>query len=156
MTKMASGGLIGLALLLLPGCGVGAGNGTITPEDVSKTFGSGDPKITTLPSGLIYQDVKEGTGAEAEPGKSIYVHYTGYFIDGAKFDSSLKRGQPFQVRLGAGQVIKGWELGIVGMKEGGKRKLLIPSALGYGPTGSRGSIPPNANLVFDIELLKVE
>ncbi|HEV8062812.1 MAG TPA: FKBP-type peptidyl-prolyl cis-trans isomerase [Gemmataceae bacterium] len=156
MTKMASGGLIGLALLLLPGCGAGGGNGTITPDDVSKTFGSGDPKITTLPSGLMYQDVKEGTGAEAETGKSIHVHYTGYFVDGAKFDSSLKRGTPFQVRLGAGQVIRGWELGIVGMKEGGKRKLLIPSALGYGPRGSGASIPPNTNLVFDIELLKVE
>jgi FKBP-type peptidyl-prolyl cis-trans isomerase len=160
MTKMLDAGMIGLALCFLAGCGDGNKAGgkfaTLAPEEVSKTFEIKDAKIQTLDSGLKYQDIKEGTGAEAEAGKHIYVHYSGYLTDGTKFDSSLTRGSPLGVTLGAGQVIKGWDQGIVGMKVGGKRKLLIPSNLAYGSRGSPPTIPANADLVFDVELLKVD
>jgi FKBP-type peptidyl-prolyl cis-trans isomerase len=159
MSKTQVVGFIGLALLVFPGCSDGGQGGgkfaTLKQEEITKTFGS-DAKVQTLESGLKYQDVKEGTGAEAETGKRIYVHYTGYLTDGTRFDSSISRGQPLPLTLGAGQVIKGWDLGIVGMKVGGKRKLLIPSRLGYGGPGFPPSIPPNADLVFDVELLKVD
>jgi FKBP-type peptidyl-prolyl cis-trans isomerase len=101
-------------------------------------------------------DVKEGTGAVAQTGKTVTVHYTGTLFNGTKFDSSLDRNQPFSFPLGAGQVIPGWELGVAGMKVGGKRKLYIPPNLGYGERGAGGVIPPNAVLVFDIELLNVQ
>lgn len=103
---------------------------------------------------LIIEDIVVGGGEEAVSGKVITAHYTGTLIDGTKFDSSLDRGQPFQFILGAGQVIAGWERGISGMKVGGKRKLTIPSELGYGERGI-GLIPPNATLIFEIELLDV-
>ena len=124
-----------------------------SPEEISKTFGEG--KTTKLDSGLIYQDVKVGLGAEAEAGKTVYVQYTGYFMDGTKFDSSYRVGQPLMFQLGTGNVIKGWHLGIAGMKEGGKRKLLIPATLGYGSAGYPPTIPPNAPLIFDVELVRV-
>lgn len=101
-------------------------------------------------------DVQEGTGEAAVPGKSVSVHYTGTLFNGTKFDSSLDRGQPFVFGLGAGQVIQGWDMGLQGMKVGGKRKLIIPPHLGYGAQGAGGVIPPNAVLVFDVELLEVK
>jgi FKBP-type peptidyl-prolyl cis-trans isomerase len=110
----------------------------------------------TMASGLKYQDLKVGNGAIAENGMTVSVHYTGWLTDGTKFDSSVDRGQPFSFRLGAGQVIRGWDEGVQGMRVGGKRKLTIPSDLGYGAAGTPGGpIPPNATLVFDVELLGV-
>jgi FKBP-type peptidyl-prolyl cis-trans isomerase len=96
-----------------------------------------------------------GTGATAVAGKPVKVHYTGWLTDGKKFDSSVDRGQPFGFTLGAGQVIKGWDEGVAGMKVGGKRQLRIPPELGYGSRGAGSVIPPNATLIFDVELLDV-
>ncbi len=115
-----------------------------------------EPKVVTTPSGLQYQDEKVGTGAEAKAGNKVTVHYTGTLKDGKKFDSSLDRGQPFSFRLGAGQVIKGWDEGVAGMKVGGKRKLIIPANLAYGSRGAGRVIPPNAELTFEVELLQVD
>ncbi len=106
-------------------------------------------------SGLQYIDSKVGEGAEAKAGQKVSVHYTGYLTNGKKFDSSLDRGKPFDLTLGAGQVIKGWDEGLVGMKAGGKRRLIIPPALGYGPQGSPPVIPANADLIFDVEMVKI-
>ncbi|MDH7570011.1 MAG: FKBP-type peptidyl-prolyl cis-trans isomerase [Armatimonadota bacterium] len=105
-------------------------------------------------TGLQYIDVKEGSGDPPKPGDVVSVHYTGWLVDGKKFDSSRDRGQPFQFQLGAGQVIKGWDEGVATMKPGGVRKLVIPPELGYGAQG-QGDIPPNATLVFEVELLGV-
>jgi FKBP-type peptidyl-prolyl cis-trans isomerase len=107
-------------------------------------------------SGLEYIEVEAGTGAQAESGKTVSVHYTGKFQDGKVFDSSVSRGDPITFRLGVGQVIKGWDEGIALMKVGGKAQLIIPSALGYGERGAGGVIPPNATLVFDVELVAVK
>ena len=109
----------------------------------------------TTSSGLKYSDQVVGTGVEAVAGKTVSVHYTGWLASGQKFDSSVDRGQPFSFPLGAGRVIKGWDEGVQGMKVGGKRKLTIPSELGYGLRGAGGVIPPNATLIFDVELLGV-
>jgi FKBP-type peptidyl-prolyl cis-trans isomerase len=114
------------------------------------------PAIITTASGLQYQVLQPGSGAVATPGHMVSVHYTGWLTDGKKFDSSVDRGQPFQFSLGAGQVIKGWDEGVAGMKVGEKRKLTIPANLGYGERGAGGVIPPNATLVFDVELLGVQ
>src|SRR5690348_3739871 len=109
-------------------------------------------------SGLQYWDLKQGTGTTASAGKTVSVHYTGWLAsNGKKFDSSVDRGQPFMFQLGAGQVIKGWDEGVSGMKVGGKRQLRIPPELGYGTRGAGGGvIPPNATLIFDVELLGVK
>ena len=104
---------------------------------------------------LKIEDNKVGDGATAEAGKSVTVHYTGWLTNGTKFDSSKDRSQPFTFQLGAGQVIKGWDQGVAGMKVGGVRKLTIPPSLGYGANGAGGVIPPNATLVFEVELLGV-
>jgi FKBP-type peptidyl-prolyl cis-trans isomerase len=116
--------------------------------------------MTEMPDGLKYTDTQVGTGAIATSGKTVSVHYTGWLYEngakGKKFDSSLDRGQPFSFKLGAGQVIKGWDEGVAGMKIGGKRTLIIPPALGYGSRGAGGVIPPFATLTFDVEHLKVE
>lgn len=104
---------------------------------------------------LQVEELQVGTGAEATPGQQVSVHYTGWLTNGQKFDSSLDRGSPFQFELGAGRVIKGWDQGVAGMKVGGKRKLTIPPELGYGARGAGGVIPPNATLVFEVELLGV-
>jgi FKBP-type peptidyl-prolyl cis-trans isomerase FkpA len=106
-------------------------------------------------SGLEYVDLVVGTGQEAKPGNTATVHYTGWLLDGKKFDSSVDRNDPFSFRVGGGQVIKGWDEGVAGMKVGGKRKLIIPSHLGYGARGAGQVIPPNATLTFEVELLGV-
>ncbi|MCU7906948.1 MAG: FKBP-type peptidyl-prolyl cis-trans isomerase [Candidatus Thiodiazotropha sp. (ex Epidulcina cf. delphinae)] len=110
-------------------------------------------KITD--SGLQYEDLSEGSGSLATAGQRVTVHYTGWLKDGDKFDSSLDRNQPFDFTLGKGMVIRGWDEGVAGMKVGGKRRLTIPPQLGYGSRGAGGVIPPNATLVFDVELLGV-
>jgi FKBP-type peptidyl-prolyl cis-trans isomerase FkpA len=109
-----------------------------------------------MSNGLQIEELQVGTGAEAKAGQRVDVHYTGWLTDGKKFDSSLDRGKPFSFQLGAGQVIKGWDQGVAGMKVGGKRKLTIPADLGYGARGAGGVIPPNATLVFEVELLGVK
>jgi len=110
---------------------------------------------TTTPSGLIIEEVVVGDGAQAAAGQQVKVHYTGWLTNGTKFDSSKDRNDPFVFPLGAGRVIKGWDEGVQGMKVGGKRKLTIPPALGYGARGAGGAIPPNATLVFEVELLGI-
>jgi FKBP-type peptidyl-prolyl cis-trans isomerase FkpA len=111
------------------------------------------PRVTDQ---MIIEDTVIGTGATAEAGQMVTVHYTGTFPDGRKFDSSVDRNDPFQFPLGGGYVIKGWDEGVQGMKVGGKRKLIIPPHLGYGAAGAGGVIPPNATLLFEVELLGVE
>lgn len=110
---------------------------------------------TTTASGLQIEEMKEGTGEVAKAGTQVRVHYTGWLLDGKKFDSSKDRGQPFGFTLGGGQVIRGWDEGVEGMKVGGIRKLTIPADLGYGARGAGGVIPPGATLVFEVELLGV-
>jgi FKBP-type peptidyl-prolyl cis-trans isomerase len=110
---------------------------------------------TTTASGLQYEDIKIGEGEPATAGKTVAVHYTGWLMDGKKFDSSKDRGQPFEFPLGGGRVIKGWDEGVQGMKVGGVRKLTIPANLAYGSRGAGGVIPADATLVFEVELLKI-
>jgi FKBP-type peptidyl-prolyl cis-trans isomerase FkpA len=137
---------------------------TTGEENVNAQLQNGQMTATVSPGQKTMEDVTQlqitdqvvGTGAEAVAGKSVTVHYTGTLTNGQKFDSSLDRGQPFTFNLGTGQVIQGWDQGVAGMKVGGKRKLVIPPDLGYGAQGAGASIPPNATLVFDVELLKVE
>jgi peptidylprolyl isomerase len=116
--------------------------------------------MTTTTSGLQYEDTVVGTGATPETGQTCIMHYTGWLYQdgkkGAKFDSSLDRGKPFEFPIGTGRVIKGWDEGVATMKVGGKRTLIIPPALGYGARGAGGVIPPNATLMFDVELLGVK
>ena len=111
--------------------------------------------MPTTASGLTYEDLTEGTGASPQTGQTVVVHYTGWLTNGTKFDSSLDRRSPFQFAIGQGQVIAGWDEGVSSMKIGGRRKLTIPPSLGYGARGAGGVIPPNATLVFEVELLEV-
>ena len=123
---------------------------------VYKAMNPAQPAAPAAPAELQIEDVKKGTGAEAKAGDTVVVHYTGTLLDGTKFDSSLDRGQPFTFVLGNGDVIQGWDQGIVGMQAGGQRKLTIPPDLAYGERGAGGVIPPNASLVFVVELLEIK
>jgi peptidylprolyl isomerase len=124
--------------------------------DESKVMSSPSPQASSSPSaGLKSTDEVVGTGAEAVEGKTVSVHYTGTLENGTKFDSSRDRNDPFEFTLGRGEVIKGWDQGVAGMKVGGKRKLVIPPDLGYG-SQDKGTIPPNSTLLFDVELLEVK
>jgi peptidylprolyl isomerase len=116
-----------------------------------------DRGVITSRTGLKYKDTQVGTGPMPQAGQTVVVHYTGWLLsNGQKFDSSLDRNQPFEFLLGAGQVIKGWDEGVATMKVGGKRRLQIPPELGYGGRGAGGVIPPNATLVFDVQLLGIK
>ena len=131
----------------------------VAPAPINRSQAAAN-EVIEMPNGLKYTDTKVGDGAEATAGKKVSVHYTGWLYNngtkGAKFDSSLDRGQPFQFSLGAHQVIAGWDEGVAGMKVGGKRTLVIPPELGYGARGAGGVIPPNSTLMFDVELLGVQ
>jgi peptidylprolyl isomerase len=120
--------------------------------------GTGSRKMSQVktPSGLAYVDEVVGTGNSPQQGQTVVVHYTGWLTNGQKFDSSVDRGQPFEFVIGTGQVIRGWDEGVASMKVGGKRKLIIPPELGYGARGAGGTIPPNAELIFEVQLLGVK
>jgi FKBP-type peptidyl-prolyl cis-trans isomerase FkpA len=124
-------------------------------QNIAEPAENSSPSSLTTVNELQSEDIQVGTGTEAKAGNMVTVHYTGTLTDGKKFDSSIDRGQAFTFNLGAGQVIKGWDQGVVGMKVGGKRKLTIPASLAYGDKGAGGVIPPGATLVFEIELLDV-
>ena len=127
------------------------------PVAAAKALGTmTENEAVTAASGLRYIDVKEGQGAVAKSGDTVVVHYTGWLVDGTKFDSSVDRGQPYQFALGARMVIRGWDEGVAGMKVGGVRKLIVPPDLAYGAPGRPPVIPPNATLIFEVELLGVE
>ena len=171
----------GVILSALTGCGQKEEPGASAPADTAGTPGStmaGPPvkqtgasitavpdttvvdgktvKLNTTSSGLKYYDIKVGTGKEAKNGDKASVQYLGTLLDGSKFDSSYDRNEPFEFSLGKGQVIKGWDEGVVGMKVGGKRRLVVPGDLAYGAQSPSPEIPPNATLVFDVELVDVK
>jgi peptidylprolyl isomerase len=137
------------AAVLLAGCGSSPATRGFPGEPVAG-------KVEKTGTGLEYVDLVVGTGAAPAAGQTVTVHYTGYLLDGKKFDSSVDRNEPFSFVIGTSQVIKGWDEGVMGMKVGGKRKLIIPADLGYGERGAGGVIPPNATLIFDVELLSLE
>jgi FKBP-type peptidyl-prolyl cis-trans isomerase FkpA len=150
---------LAVALLLAAGCGGETRGVAGGPGDVARSYA---PELNVdlnrmerTETGLRYEDMREGTGAEAMPGQIVTVHYTGWLPDGTQFDSSRDHDQPFQTPIGVGRVIPGWDEGIPGMRVGGQRKLVIPPALAYGERGAGGVIPANATLVFDVELLDV-
>ncbi|MBX9694614.1 MAG: FKBP-type peptidyl-prolyl cis-trans isomerase [Cyanobacteria bacterium] len=137
---------------------VAAKNKLVDPKDaVAKPAPEGlGPGATTTPSGLQYKDIKIGTGASPKRGQAVKIHYTGWlYPSGAKFDSSVDRGVPFNFCVGIGGVIPGWDEGVATMKQGGKRLLLIPPKLGYGDRGAGSKVPPNATLKFEVELIKL-
>ena len=147
-------------VLFLAGCGCGCCEANKV-EKSNKTEQQGDAKMsrTKTASGLEYEILQEGSGDSPKKGQPVTVHYTGWLDNkgekGAKFDSSVDRNQPFSFAIGIGQVIRGWDEGVMSMKVGEKRRLIIPASLGYGARGAGGVIPPNATLIFDVELLKV-
>jgi FKBP-type peptidyl-prolyl cis-trans isomerase len=150
----------GLVLITFAAFGATFGCGDTSKPSTSPTTSTSAPakvtgQPTTTSSGLQYWDILVGSGATAVAGSTVKVHYSGFLTTGEKFDSSRDRGEPFSFRLGAGQVIKGWDEGVAGMKVGGQRQLRIPPQLGYGAAGAGGAIPPNATLIFDVELLEV-
>lgn len=137
------------------GCGGESRKGEGTAVTFNPSLAVDLGSMTKTPSGLRYQEVAKGEGAEATAGRTASVHYTGWLTNGEKFDSSRDRNEPFSFTLGAGQVIAGWDEGVAGMKVGGRRKLVIPASLGYGTAGAPPDIPAGATLVFDVELLDV-
>ncbi len=149
-----------IALIAFAAVLVYAQTATRKAAPVKKVDTSAPTKVTgdgtTTADGLKYWDIKVGTGETAAAGQNVTVHYTGWLTNGKKFDSSVDRNEPFQFGLGQHQVIKGWDEGVAGMKVGGKRQLHIPAALAYGDRGAGGVIPPGADLIFDVELLKVQ
>ncbi len=150
-----------LVAALAAGCASGYGSKTASTEGSAPAAAAPagtaviEGKMHKLASGLLYEDLVVGNGKMADPGLQVSVHYTGWLTDGTKFDSSHDRNQPLQFTLGQGEVIRGWDEGVKGMRVGGKRKLTIPPDLGYGSRGAGGVIPPNATLVFEVELLGV-
>jgi FKBP-type peptidyl-prolyl cis-trans isomerase len=148
--------ILALILLLIAGAAFLYYNYSTSRPDQQASGLPDITNLTTTASGLQYKDVTVGSGDEAQPGKTVSVHYTGWLTNGAKFDSSIDRGQPFSFTLGAGGVIPGWEEGVAGMKVSGKRILVIPPDLAYGASGAGGVIPPNATLIFEVELLEVK
>lgn len=130
-------------------------NPTINSGVIAMDTNPGNDQAVTTPSGLKYVEIVEGTGATPKQGQTVVVHYTGTLEDGTKFDSSRDRNSPFSFKLGVGQVIKGWDEGLSTMRVGGRRQLIIPPDLGYGARGAGGVIPPNATLLFDVELLRI-
>ncbi len=145
-----------MPMLVLVGCGASQSEETSKPVTQKRNITMTRQKTD---SGLAYEITQEGSGASPQKGQQVTVHYTGWLDEngqpGAKFDSSVDRGQPFSFVIGVGQVIKGWDEGVMGMKVGEKRRLIIPAELGYGQHGAGSAIPPNATLIFDVELLKV-
>jgi len=137
------------------GAGAAASSGEEQKPSTDKPPADGK-KVVTTASGLKYSDLKEGTGPAAKTGNTVKVHYTGWLTDGKQFDSSVKRGEPIELTLGQGRVIKGWEEGLVGMKKGGRRKLTIPAKLAYGEEGRPPVIPPNATLIFDCVMVDIQ
>lgn len=150
---------IAIAILLITGIIVWAQTATKKPAAAARPHTNAPTKVTgegtKTASGLQYWDIKVGSGQEAKKGDHVNVHYTGWLTNGKKFDSSVG-GKPFDFRIGNGDVIKGWEEGVTGMKVGGKRQLRIPPDLAYGKDGYPGAIPPNATLIFDIQLLAIK
>ena len=143
--------VVALLALLVAACGPETPTGQ-SPSTTQETEGT----TVKTASGLQYQELKAGDGPAAKAGDIVSVHYTGKLTDGKKFDSSLDRGEPFGFAIGAGQVIRGWDEGVMSMKVGGKRQLVIPAELGYGARGAGGVIPANATLIFEVELLGVK
>ena len=133
--------------------GIAALASTVVVRDIARA--AAPPKTVALPSGLKFVDEKSGKGPAAKSGDEVRVHYVGTLVDGTKFDSSRDRNQPFDFPLGGGQVIRGWDEGVAGMRVGGLRKLIVPPSLGYGEQGAGDKIPPNATLIFTIELLAI-
>jgi FKBP-type peptidyl-prolyl cis-trans isomerase FkpA len=141
-------------------CGILVSASVLTLGGCASDNYPGEPVLNaerhTAPGALVFYDLAPGSGEAAKPGDVIHVHYSGYLMDGKKFDSSLDRNEPLAFQLGVGRVIRGWDEGVVGMKVGGKRKLVIPSNLAYGERGMGSTIPPDSRLVFDIELVSIE
>jgi peptidylprolyl isomerase len=152
MKKIPSALLTGAAFALL--------TFSAPADEKSATAAKKESQMKTTPSGLQYEDTKEGTGASPKTGQTCVMHYTGWLFEnkakGKKFDSSVDRGQPFEFPIGQGRVIQGWDEGVATMKIGGKRTLVIPPSIGYGARGAGGAIPPNATLLFEVELLGVK
>lgn len=146
--------IVVVAGVLLAACG--SEENAATQLEFARELEVNVEALTRTASGLQYQDLVVGDGIEAVAGNAVVVHYTGWLVDGTKFDSSVDSGRPFSFTLGAGEVISGWDEGVAGMRVGGKRKLVVPPDLGYGAAGYPSVIPRSATLVFDVELLEVQ